>query len=131
MVIQNKHAILSNILPPSLSGYSSFSSAFGLAVSQVVLWLLMPNRFSFYSFQKFLNGRSIPGQSFLPSSFIRQRRAFEGEKACWLDSVQYALSKYFFICHLSRTCNPFMCQQFYFIKASLMKAFTLVCSKIG
>ena len=63
MVTQNRHVILSQtssllsslVIPP-------LHPPFGiLAVSQVVLWLLMPNRFSFHSFQKFLNGQSIPG----------------------------------------------------------------------
>ena len=45
-----------------------------LAASQVVLWLLMPNRFSFHSFQKFLNGRPIPGPNVFPfRGFICQR----------------------------------------------------------
>lgn len=81
MVTQNRHVVLSQtssllsslVIPP-------LHPPFGLLpVSQVVLWLLMPNRFSFHSFQKFLNGRSIPGPKvFSPLHFICQRCVFEG-----------------------------------------------------
>lgn len=100
---------LTNILPPSLFSYSSFSSAFGLSVSQVVLWLLMLNRFSFYSFLKFLNrGGTIQRQSFLPSLFIYLHLVFGGKRMLAWDCTIYSL-QVLVICLLSRTCNLFLC----------------------
>lgn len=99
---QTSSLLLSLVVP-------AFLFAFGPSVSQEVLWLLMPNRFSFCLFQKFLNGRwTIPVQSFLPSPFICQHLVLEG-KECWLETVHYTLPKDFLSVIFSGTCNSFFC----------------------
>lgn len=114
-LIHKSMLFISKILRPCLSGYPLFSSAFGLAVSQVVLWLLMPKRFSFCSFLKFLNGQSIPGQSFLPLAFHLSTSCVWGTRLLAWGRIVHTLSKYK---SFTQNMQSVPCyQQFYFIKA--------------
>ena len=53
----------------------------------------MPNRFSFYSFQKFLNGRSIPGLRLFYPFICQYRVLWSREKNVSLKTVQYGTLK--------------------------------------